>query len=381
MKTKLLSLLLFVLIANAVRSQTSTTDYVSGVVDATYLTMNGTDMYVLGSTDIYKIDTTVSNPSPTSIYTTESDFFLVNFTINGNLLYVVLENYAVATDTFLGGKIIALDLSNLSNPEQDIYTTEEYISSITNNGATIYITAETPTNPPSFDPFITHLDEIDASNSTPTAQEIVSNLTNDSVVRGSVFDNNTIYVSSSSDGEILTIDVSQSNPTVNVLYSNTIFPRGIFKSSNDLYISDGSSIDKFDITNPSEGSTAIAINDTYTNNGSSSYENFSDIVLVGNTVYATLQNQGRVVQAVDMTLATNKFTNQSSNVSIYNNKNQVFVYGLTNEKHNVKIYSLTGSEILGKNMNSNDNTIDIDQLSNGVYLLNIDQKQSFKFIK
>lgn len=381
MKTKLLSLLLFVLIANAVRSQTSTTDYVSGVVDATYLTMNGTDMYVLGSTDIYKIDTTVSNPTPTSIYTSESDFFLVNFTINGNLLYVVLENYAVATDTFLGGKIIALDLSNLSNPEQNIYTTEEYISSITNNGATIYITAETPTNPPSFDPFITHLDEIDASNSTPTAQAIVSNLTNDSVVRGSVFENNTIYVSSSSDGEILTIDVSQSNPTVNVLYSNTIFPRGIFMSSNDLYISDGSSIDKLDITNPSEGSTAIAINDTYTNNGSSSYENFSDVVLVGNTVYATLQNQGRVVQAVDMTLATNKFTTEPSNVSIYNNKNQVIVYGLTNEKHNVKIYSLTGSEILGKNMNSNDNTIDIDQLSNGIYLLNIDQKQSFKFIK
>lgn len=383
MKTKLLSLLLFVLLSNTIKSQTSSTDYISGVVDATYLTMNGTDMYVLGSTNIYKIDTTISNPTPTIVYTVQSDFFLVNFTINGNLLYVVLENYIVATDTFIGGKIISLDLNNLSSPEQDIYTTGEYISSITNNGSTIYITAETPTNPPNFEPFTTHLDEIDASNPNPTAQVIASNVTNTSVIRDNIFDNNIIYLSSSDDEQILTIDVSQSNPTVNVLFSNSTFSRGIFKSNNELYISNGNLINKFDITNPSAGSTAIVVNDTYqdTNNGNPFFANFRDVVLVGNTVYATLQNQGRVVQAIDNTLSVNEFNNQLSNLFVYSNKNKVFINGLNNRKYNVKIYNLTGSEILAKNIDQNENSIDIGLLSNGIYILNIDNKQTFKFVK
>ena len=249
MKTKLLTLLLFVFISNTIESQTSTTDYVAGVIDATLLTIDGTDMYVLGSENIYKIDTTISNPTPTVIYTVESDFFLVSFTINDGLLYVALENYIQATDTFLGGKIIAIDLNNLSNPAQDIYSTGEYISSITNDGSTIYITAETLVNPPNFEPFITHLDKIDASISNPTAQLIVNDVTDTSVVIGNIFDNNIIYLSSTDDNEILTIDVSQSSPTVNVLASST-FSRGLFKSGNELYVSSGNLINKFDVTNP-----------------------------------------------------------------------------------------------------------------------------------
>lgn len=369
MKTKLLSLLLFVLLSSTIKSQTSTTDYVAGVVDATYLTMNGTDMYVLGSTNIYKIDTTVSNPTPTIIYTTQSDFFLVNFTTNGSLLYVVLENYIVATDTFVGGKIISLDLNNLSNPTQDIYTTGEYISSITNNGTTVYITAETPTNPPNFEPFTTHLDEIDASSPNPTAQVIVNNVTNTSVIRGSVFDNNTIYFSSSDDEQILTIDVSQSNPTVGILLNNSAFSRGIFKSNNELYISNGNSINKLDVTNPSAGLTVIAVNDTYqdTNDGNTFFANFRDVALVGNTVYATLQNQGRVVQAIDMTLSTNNIE-VINDFSIYPNptKGLIEIQSSIAVK-NVSIYNSTGRLI----RQFNTSRIDISNLETGLYLVEI----------
>ncbi|WP_366187104.1 T9SS type A sorting domain-containing protein [Flavobacterium ovatum] len=382
MKTKLLTFLLFLLISNAAQSQTNTTDYVSGVLGATFLTMNGTDMYVLGSENIYRIDTTINNPTPTTIYTVPNDFYLVNFTLNGNLFYIALENYIQSTDTFLGGKIISLDLNNLSSPAQDIYTTGEYISSITNNGSTIYITAETLLNPPSFEPFITHLDKIDASIPNPTAQVIVNNVTNTSVVKGNIIDNNIIYLSSIDDQKILTIDVSQNNPSVNTLVSSR-FSRGLFKSGNDLYMSNGSLITKIDLTNPTVGSTDIAVNSTYqdTNNGSLFFANFRDVILVGNKIYATLQNQGRVVQAIDMTLSTNDFNNQLSNVFVYNKKNELYINGLNNQNHNIEIYTISGQKIVSKSISPTNNTIDINSLSTGIYILKIDNQFIQKIIK
>ena len=381
MKTKLLTLLLFALISNTMQSQTNTTDYVSGVIGAKSLTINGTTMYALGAENIYSIDTTLNNPVPTVIYTVPPDFFLVNFTINGNLIYIILENYIQATDTFLGGKIVALDVNNLSNPVQDIYTSSEYISAIANDGSTLYITAETLTNPPNFDPFITHLDEIDSSISNPTAQLVVNNVTDTSVVTGITFDNGDIYLASSDANEILKIDVNQSNPTVDLLTDFT-FSRGIFKSGNELYLSYGSLITKIDITNPSAGSTAIAVNATYQdtnpNDGTQFFANFRDVILVGNKVYATLANQNKVVQAIDVTLSTNEFNVLET--SIYNNKNYLYINGLTTPK-DTQIFNVSGQLLINKTVSPNSNSVDISTLSNGIYMVTIDNQKTFKFVK
>lgn len=381
MKTKLLTLLLFVLISNLMQSQTNITDYVSGVVGAKSLTVEGNIMYVLGSENIYSIDTTIDTPVPTVIYTVPSDFFLVNFTINGNLIYLVLENYIQVSDTFLGGKIVALDLNNLANPVEDIYTTSEYISAITNDGSTLYIIAETLTNPPNFEPFISHLDEIDSSISNPTAQLVVNNVTDTSVVTGITFDNGDIYLASSDDNEILKIDVNQSNPTVDVLTDFT-YSRGIFKSGNDLYLSYGSLITKIDITDPSAGSTAIAINTTYQdtnpNDGTQFFANFRDVILVGNKIYATLAEQGKVVQAIDATLSTNQFN--GVDISIYNDKNNIYVNGLNTQKE-TQIFNISGQLLINKTVSPNSNLIDISSLSSGIYIMTIDNQKTYKFVK
>jgi hypothetical protein len=306
---------------------------------------------------------------------------LVNFTINGNLIYIILEIYIQATDTFLGGKIVALDVNNLSNPVQDIYTSSEYISAIANDGSTLYITAETLTNPPNFDPFITHLDEIDSSISNPTAQLVVNNVTDTSVVTGITFDNGDIYLASSDANEILKIDVNQSNPTVDLLTDFT-FSRGLFKSGNELYLSYGSLITKIDITDPSAGSTAIAVNATYQdtnpNDGTQFFANFRDVILVGNKVYATLANQNKVVQAIDVTLSTNEFNVLET--SIYNNKNYVYINGLTTPK-DTQIFNVSGQLLMNKTVSPNSNSIDISTLSSGIYVMTVDNQKTFKFIK
>jgi hypothetical protein len=381
MKTKLLTLLLFVCFAHTIQSQTNTSDYVSGVTDANFLAMSGTTMYVLGSENIYSINTALNNPTPTTIYTVPVNFYLVNFTINGNIMYIALENYIIATETFNGGKIISLDLNNLSNPAEDIYTTGEYISSITNNGSTLYITAETLVNPPSFEPFITHLDEINASLPSPTAEVVVNNVTESSVIRGMTFSNNIVYLASSDDNEILMIDVNQSTPTVDVL-NNSTYSRGIFISGNELYLTYGSLISKIDVINPSAGPTYVAVNSTYQdinpNDGSQYYANFRDVVIVNNKIYATLANQGRVVQATDLTISTNEF--HVDNIKIYNNKNKVSVTGLKNEKE-TRIFNISGQLLITKKLSSNNNSIDISTLSSGIYLLNMDNGKTFKFVK
>lgn len=382
MKTKLLTLLLSIVIVINSYSQTEITDYVSGLSDPTYISMSGSDMYVLGSQNLYVIDTASASPSPNIIYTAPTDFFLVNFTINGNLIYMAQENYVESTDTFLGGRIVSIDLSNISNPATEIYNTNEYISSLTNNGTTIYFSAETLINPPNFDPFFTHIDMIDSSLPNPTAENIVPNASDNSVYEDMIFDDNILFISSQDDTAIHNVDVTQNNPTVNDEATNLSFNRGIFKLGDELYISDGNLINKIEIGNPSASLIPVAINTTYedTNNGNPFYANFRDVLLIGNTMYMTLLNQGKIVQALDTTLSINEFDSELQQISIYNNENNIYVNGFNNIL-NIKIYSISGQEIMTKKLTLNNNLIDISSLSNGIYLLNIENKKTLKFIK
>lgn len=382
MKTKLLALLLFLFVVNTAKSQTEISDYASGMADPFKILLSGTDMYVIGSQNIYRIDTTVNNPTPTVIYTiSNNDLHPVNFTINNNIIYIVFENYIESTETFLGGVIKSLDLNNLSNPAQDVYATTEYISAITNDGSTLYITAETLTDFPNYEPFITHLDKINTAVPSPTAVLIANNVTNTSVVNSMIFDAGMVYILSSDDSKILKVDVNQSNPAINIL-TDYIHSKGVFKSGNDLYLANGSLISKVNVTNPAAGSTAVAINTTYSYNlpdgRGANWENFEDVVLIGNKVFATLSNQGKVVQAVDATLSADTFN--LNYLDIYNDKSNIYVNGLKEVKE-VTIFSVTGQLLVNKKMSSTINSIDISSLTNGIYLMNINNEKTIKFVK
>ncbi|MGJ8594077.1 MAG: T9SS type A sorting domain-containing protein [Aquaticitalea sp.] len=383
MKTKLLSLLLIIVTAYSATSQTEIEDYASGMVEPNYLAMSGTDMYVLGATDIYRIDTTSNTPTPVSIYTVPADYYLVNFTINGNLIYIALENYIEASDTFLGGRIVSFDLNNPAQPTVELFSTPEYISSLTNDGSTIYFASETLVNPPSFEPFITHLDMIDASLPNPTAQTIVNDLNDTSVIAGMFYDDNEVFMSSSDDNSIFAIDIFDINNPVVVEIENLNYNRGIFKSGDDLYLANGSLINKLNLDdNTSNDLTPVAVNSTYedVNNGTTFFANFRDVVLIGNTVYMTLRNQGLIVRAVDATLTVNEFESPLANVAVYNDANTIYIKGLS-ATNNAHIYSLNGQSLMHKELSSNNNAMDISQLSSGIYILNIDNQKTFKFVK
>ncbi|GIZ10181.1 T9SS type A sorting domain-containing protein [Flavobacterium sp. UMI-01] len=382
MKTKLLSLLFLLVFSTITYSQTEGTDYASGMDDPTIMVANGTDLYVMGATNIYKIDTTSPTPTPVSIYNTAADHYLVNICINGNTMYMAQENYQVSTDSFLGGRIFSLNLSNLLAPASLIFTSPEYISSLTNNGSIIYFTSETLTNPPSFEPFTTHVDKIDASTPSPIAETIIANLNTDSVARDIQFYNNQLFISSADDSVIFNIDVTQGTPTAQTLLSGLSFNRGIFLHNNVLYFAGGHLINKFPLDSSLSSPIAVAKNTTYqdSNNGSPFNANFRDVAIIGNTIYMTLSNQGKVLKVVDTSLGTDEFASNFNDITIYNTKNKLYASGFE-DTVNTTIYNLSGQKLISKKLSPNNNLIDISTLSKGVYLFNIENQKTVKFIK
>lgn len=90
---------------------------------------------------------------------------------------------------------------------------------------------------------------------------------------------------------------------------------------------------------------------------------------------------GKIVTSEDLNLSINEFNTEITNISIYSDENKVSIKGLDISTSNIKIHSLNGKQLLTKAVNSNNNTVDISTLSSGIYLLNIDNKKTFKFVK
>ncbi len=382
MKKTLLFIFLIVTIVCKVRSQTEISDLAAGLSEPSYLVTSGTDLYVIGSNNLYKVDTTINNPTPEIIYTTPADFFLVNLAINGSELYLVLENYVIATDTFLGGKISSLDLNNPTNPPVDIYTASNYISSLTNNGDTIYFTEEILVNPPDFEPFTTDIKSIESNGMN--IQTLVSDFLDTSVTRGMVYTDDTLYLSSSDDNTVYSVDVLQANPTPSVSVDNLLFNRGIFYLGTELYVTEGNLLRKYDLSdpNPTTTATTIAENTTYEdmNNNMPFFANFRDVVIIGNTAYMTLRDQGLVVQAEDTTLSLDSF-NSNNDLEIKYFDNKLHISGLKEKTSETVIYDLSGKKLLSKSININNNTINTKFLATGVYILLVENQTIFKFVK
>jgi hypothetical protein len=284
------------------------------------------------------------------------------------------ENYILSTETWLGGRIVSLDLNNPSDPVQVIFSNSmEYISGLAVDGNTLYFSAETLINFPDFEPYFTHIDKIDITQTSPVPVNLVPNINEDNVVRDIIVDNNKLLISIDNQ-KIYGVDTTVSNPTVETIVDGLNFNRGIFKKQNELYIADGFQTRKIELNNPSASLITVAQNTTYedTNNGTPFYANFRDVALIGNTMYMPLQSQGRIVTAVDATLNTDKF--EVTQFNIYPNpaKDQFTIqFNTSEELENVNIYNNLGQSVL----TSKDSMVDTSNLTSGLYIVEIQTKK------
>ncbi len=381
MKTKLLFLFAFIITTANTYSQTEVSPYVENLIEPNRMVTDGTDLYVQGYENLYVIDTSAPTPTATLIYTPELNFSMYNLTISGNTLYMTEENYNESTGVFLGSRIVALDLNNLANPVDVVYSTGEFINALTISGNTIYFSAETLLNPPSFDPFITHIDKIDISQPNPEPTVIVSELT-DGVAQDIVLYNNDLYVSDIDNSTIHKFNATQIEPLVDNYLINLNTPRGLYVFSNELYIAENFETTKIDLDDFSADLENVAQNTTYqdVNNGMDFYANFRDVAIIGTTIYMTLHEDenGRVVKIEDSTLSVDNLT--LDNITVVNSDSNISVEGLK-ENTNVELYGLSGQLITTKNLTPNNNNIDISNLEKGIYLLKVENSKTFKLVK
>lgn len=378
MKTKLLFAIAGFAIFSTSFGQQEAVDYLSNLEDPSAIVTQGTTLYVQGGEDIYEVNTAAGTPSATSVYSTPADFYMTNMALGANKIYISEENYIQATDTYVGCRIISIDLGNLAAPPVVVHTTTQYITSLAVMGQVVYFSSEAPGA--TDDDFVVQISSIDTSLPTPVATVVVPEITENEEVNDMAFYNNHLLVSVGGDAKVYSFDVTQSPATVVEYLTALSFNKGIFVAGDRLFTAEGNMIKMKELNSPS-AATAIAKNTTYldTNGGTPFFANFRDVVLIGDKLYMTLQNQGKIVMVEDESLSAGKFA-AANKLWVSNSKTQVTVNGLENN-HDAVIYNMAGQKVGAKSLSANENGIDIATLTEGVYILVLDNKMAFKFIK
>lgn len=360
------------------------TEYLSGLNSPTKMTVDGNIIYLNGWDNIYTINTADSSPSANLIYTMPTDFYAYKTLKLGNSLFILVENWIEATDSFEGMYIVKLDVTNIGAGTQTVISSPNFIASFALVGNRIYYSQEIETSP---DVYTTDIYSFDATQSTPvsTLEYTDFGLDDEAVDDVEVY-NNVLYISSGGAEKIFKFDLSSST-SVPEEYLNTSdlnFNKGIFITSTGyLYVTNAHEIEKIDVNNPAATLDFIGSQTTYqdTFNGTPYYANFRDVVLIGNKLYMTLEEQGRIVTITDTTLGTPNFSEQT--LKMFPNPVISDLFLVDNTDFNeFELFDPSGKKV--KNGSIEFNTIDFSQLEVGIYFLNLkgNNKQSnFKIIK
>lgn len=360
-------------------------EYLSGLNSPTKMIVDGSTIYVNGWNNIYTIDTTAGTPSATLIYTMPTNFYAYKTLKLGNNLFILVENWIEATDTFVGMQIVKLDLTNLAAGTQPVISSSDFIASFALVGNTIYYSREIETAP---DVYTTNIYSFDATVSSPPSTLEFTNIGIEDAVDDVEVYNNVLYISSGGAEKIIKFDLSAVTPTP-VEYLNTTdlnFNKGIFITPTGyLFITNAHEIEKIDLNNATVNLDFVGSQTAYqdTFNGNPYLANFRDVVLIGNTLYMTLEDQGRILKITDATLGTSSFN--EGNAKIYPNPTtSILNLELPNNISIDKaiIIDITGKKVLQQDQNFTQ--INVEKLPKGCYIIEIySQNEKFisKFIK
>ena len=378
MKTKLLlTLSSFVFFLNSYAQQEASS-YLSNLVDPSAIISQGTMLYVQGYDNLYQVDTTLGSPVATSIYSPAPNFYMTNLAISGSMIYISEENYDEVADEFLGSRIIAIDLNNIAAPVNVIYTTTQYVSSLAIKDSFIYFSSET--DPDINDNFIVQIYKIDRTVTNPTATLLVSNLSENEEANDMAFYNNNLLISVGGVSKVYGFDVTDAVVVVSEYLSGLSFNKGLCVNSTTIFLTEANRVGtkQLDIT---ESLDYVAQNTIYqdSNGGTPFLANFRDVALIGDKIYMTLLNQGRVVTVQDPSFLTTPEFNSTA-VSIHNSQSELVVSGLEDNQI-AELYTISGQLLTRQTVSLNGNSIDISSFSKGVYLVKLENQQTFKFIK
>ncbi len=366
--------LLFTFVATLLiltNSNAQITDYLSGLNSPTKMTLDGTTIYVNGWGHIYTIDTSAGSPSANLIYTLPADFYCYKTQKLGDDLFILVENYVESTDAFFGSRILKLDLTNIGAGTQVIVNTTNFISSFTLHNNTIFYLEEIETAP---DVFTTSLYSFDAFDATPTPSLEFSNL-DTGVVEDMDIYNNTLYMSARDFEMIKSLDLSSGASTLEDDVIGLNFNKGTFLSQNNqLYICNAHQIEKINVTDSEAELVFVGDQTIYEDIDDEEnpyYANFRDVVLIGNTLYMTLEEQGRIVTLTDASLSNDVFSSNINSMKVYPNPiKDILHVDIHNEIiKTAELYNSNGQKL--DTFNFGFENLSVRHLSEGLYLFKV----------
>ena len=366
--TFLLLILIFALNANA-----QVTDFVSVTAPNRLLASNNT-LYIQGDTEIYRVDdVTAGTPVATLIYSAPAHQYISNFTISGTSLYFAFEVFNAEETQQLACSISKIDVSNTGAAAVPVYSGTNYINALTISGNTLYFASEVEV----LDDVTSTLYSLDVTVASPVPAVIFSGF---NIVEELEVKNNFVYVSDKDAQKVYSIDLASPSLVTFVQFLN--FNRGTFINNDDLYIADAHQVKKGSLLDTAPISTqVVGENLTYDddNAGVPFKANFRDVVLIGNKMYLSLQNQGKIVTIEDATLSSKEFA--SEGFSLSNNDATLTLNGL-DSKQKANVYNLLGQSVIEADLDASNNTLSIANLNTGVYVLKLNGTgESFKFLK
>lgn len=357
MKLKLLLIFLITFMC----AQAQVTDFITGITNApNRLIIDNDIIYSKGVSspgEIIKIDLSELSPTVNVLFTTEDSFEIGGFAIDGNTMYYsdVNSNTGVSSirsfdlDTPTDVTTITSGLGFVAT--MDIYNNELYFTdeNVDIGGASLKKVSLTPT-------------------SSSTINTIIEGLTNPQDMK---FKDNVVYIGDKDAKKIYEVNVSETIAVLNI-FINDVEARGVYVFDGFLYFSDGGVIKKAPFLEASD--ITIEAEDT-DNDG----EFLRDVVIYKQQLYMPQEEAGKIVIKEDLTLSTDDFIGVD-NLNIYNDESTIYIKGIAHQ-YTATIYNLGGQELMIQNLLQGESFIDISNFGTGVYILHIDNRTTFKFIR
>ena len=330
-----------------------TSDVVTGLDLPQGILLNGNELYI-AETDagkISKINITDSSPIITDVITglnTPRQILL-----NGNELYIA------ETDA---GRISKINITDSSPIITEVITGLNDPQGILLNGNDLYI-AELGSG---------KVSKIDISNSSPISTDVVTGLDQPICL---LLNGNDLYITEAGGGKISKINITDNSPIVIDVVTGLNNPNQMELIGNEIYIAEylSNKISKINITESSPIATTV---ETELNSPTGlAFDN-------NNTILYISEIDGNKISKFDFSLlSTSDILNLRNKISVYPNPSKYFIkiVGL-NKNENYIIYNSLGVEITNGSV-FNNQKININNLSNGLYVLKFENRNVIKFIK
>lgn len=325
------------------------------------IAINGNDLFIAQENKISKIDLNSSNPSLVDFITNTNP---LDLRVANGYMYVSESNVNPFSD-----KIYKVVIANPSTTATDLIINSS-LKGIAINNNVLYATDFS---------FPNQIFKVDVTTiMSPTFIELTTIFNNSLILDTyNMFIHNNFLYLAQTDPDLISIGVSKIDlaaaPTTapTTIYSglNSI-PRSFAIKDNYMYIALADNISRIDITEPSPIPTIVT---TQVNNP-------QGLAIKDCNLYISERNSNKITK-LDLCALSSNNINPNESISLYPNpsKNEIKISGLKEAK-NYKIINILGIVVNEGIMSENEN-INIQNLSNGIYFLKFQNTNAIKFIK